>query len=100
MLCIPEHLALQLRLEDEDEREVTLADGSTRLVRQVGPLRVRFKNRISTMSALILGDEVLLGAIPMQAMDIVAIPIRETIDVNPNSPNFGHHRAKGLQRPI
>ncbi|QPN71168.1 hypothetical protein [Synechococcus sp. CBW1108] len=27
MLCIPEHLALQLNLQQESEREVTVADG-------------------------------------------------------------------------
>jgi len=27
MLCIPEHVALQLKLETESEREVSVADG-------------------------------------------------------------------------
>jgi clan AA aspartic protease len=87
-LCIPEHVRLQLRLETLQEREVTLADGSRRSVPYVGPVVVRFKNRIGVMGALVLGDEVLLGAIPMEDMDLVVDPGRRTVDVNPASPNI------------
>ena len=37
MLCIPEHLALQLKLQQESEREVTVADGRSMRVPYVGP---------------------------------------------------------------
>ena len=37
--------------------------------------------------ALVLGDQVLLGAIPMEDMDLVVIPLTRSIDVNPLSPN-------------
>lgn len=30
-LCIPEHVAIQLELTEQEKREVTLADGSKRL---------------------------------------------------------------------
>lgn len=87
-LCIPEHVRLQLRLETLQEREVALADGSCVSVPYVGPLVVRFKNRIGVMGALVLGTEVLLGAIPMEDMDLVVDPRRQTVDVNPASPNI------------
>ena len=87
-LCIPEHVRPQLRLETLQEREVALADGSCVSVPYVGPLVVRFKNRIGVMGALVLGTEVLLGAIPMEDMDLVVDPRRQTVDVNPASPNI------------
>jgi clan AA aspartic protease len=87
-LCIPEHMRVQLRLETLQEREVTLADGSCVSVPYVGPLVVRFKNRIGVMGALVLGTEVLLGAIPMEDMDLVVDPRRQVVDVNPASPNI------------
>ena len=31
-LCIPEHVAIQLQLDELEKREVTIADGSRRLV--------------------------------------------------------------------
>ena len=87
-LCIPEHIRLQLGLETHEEREVTLADGSRKLVPYVGPIEVRFKNRVGYTGALVLGDQALLGAIPMEDMDLVVIPSRQMLDVNPESPNI------------
>ena len=65
-LCIPEHIKIQLQLEEVDQKEVTLADGSSQLIPYVGPIEVRFKNRVGFTGALVLGDQVLLGAIPME----------------------------------
>ena len=93
-LCIPEHLRLQLKLDAIDDKEVTLADGSRKLVPYVGPIEIRFKNRIGFAGALVMGDEVLLGAIPMEDMDLVIIPKTQTLDVNPENPNIAASVAK------
>lgn len=87
-LCIPEHVRLQLGLEPIGFKEVTLADGSRKLVPYVGPVELRFKNRVGFCGALVLGDQVLLGAIPMEDMDLVILPRTRTLDVNPDSPNM------------
>jgi clan AA aspartic protease len=87
-LCIPPHVQLQLALEEIDRKEVTLADGSRQFVPYVGPVELRFKNRVAFTGAVVLGTEVLLGAIPMEDMDVVIIPKTRSIDVNPESPNF------------
>ena len=34
------------------------------------------------------GDEILLGAVPMEDMDLVIIPLTRIVDVNPWSPNI------------
>jgi clan AA aspartic protease len=93
-LCIPEHVQLQLQLDPIDNKEVTLADGSKKLVPYVGPIELRFKNRVGFVGALVMGDQVLLGAIPMEDMDLVIIPSSRTNDINPNSPNFASSIAK------
>jgi clan AA aspartic protease len=87
-LCIPKHIQLQLQLKEIDRKEVTLADGSHKLVPYVGPIEIHFKNRIGFAGALVLGDQVLLGAIPIEDMDLVVIPSLRTLDVNPQSPNI------------
>jgi clan AA aspartic protease len=87
-LCIPEHVRIQLKLEAIEEKEATLADGSKRLVPYVGPIEIKFKNRTGFAGALVLGDRVLLGAIPMEDMDLVVIPKTRTVDINPASPNI------------
>ncbi|MBK5963097.1 clan AA aspartic protease [Thiocystis minor] len=94
MLCIPEHVALQLDLPTESLREVTVADGRSMRVPYVGPLKVAFENRLCFVGALVMGDEVLLGAVPMEDMDLVLSPSRQTIMVNPDSPNIPHARVK------
>src|SRR4029077_18882809 len=93
-LCIPIHIQLQLGLEESMKKEATLADGSKRLVPYVGPVEIRFKNRVGFTGALVLGDEVLLGAIPMEDMDLVIIPKTMTLDVNPSSPNIATSTVK------
>ena len=93
-LCIPEHIRFQLQLEEQDKKEVTLADGSRRLVPYVGPLEIRFKNRVGFAGALVMGDQVLLGAIPMEDMDLVILPKEQRLDVNPENPNIAHSLAK------
>ncbi len=86
-LCIPPHVQIQLGLEEISRKEVTLADAGKQLVPYVGPVELHFKNRIGFAGALVMGDEVLLGAIPMEDMDLVVIPKTRSLDVNPESPN-------------
>ena len=94
-LCIPEHVALQLALAEQDKREVTLADGSKRLIPYVGPIRVQFGDRQCFVGGMVMGDEVLLGAIPMEDMDLVVRPMTREVTVNPASPNIPSAVAKG-----
>jgi len=98
MLCIPEHIALQLKLEQESIREVSVADGRSINVPYVGPIRVGFGKRFCYVGALVLGDEVLLGTVPMEDMDLVISPSRREITVDPASPNIPHVRVKSLIR--
>ncbi|WP_089723903.1 clan AA aspartic protease [Candidatus Thiosymbion oneisti] len=87
-LCIPEHIRIQLKLDAIDKKEVTIADGTRKLVPYVGPIEIRFKNRIGFAGALVMGDQTLLGAIPMEDMDLIVVPLTRTLDVNPGSPNI------------
>jgi clan AA aspartic protease len=96
-LCIPEHVALQLELVEKEKREVTLADGSKRLYPYAGPVELRFGNRSCFVGAMVLGDEVLLGAIPMDDMDLIVRPLTREVLVNPASPNIPSSLAKGFR---
>jgi clan AA aspartic protease len=93
-LRIPEHIQIQLHLEEIDKKEATLADGRRSLVPYVGPIQIRFKNRMGFAGALVMGDQVLLGAIPMEDMDLVILPREHRLDVNPASPNIATSVAK------
>jgi clan AA aspartic protease len=73
MMAINETIKAQLGLEVSDHQSARLADGSVIQLDVVGPIEVRFANRRTVCEAVVLpGDaEVLLGAIPMEAMDVL-----------------------------
>ena len=94
MSCIPEHIAIQLDLETDSMREVTVADGQRASVPCVGPIKLAFENRFCYAGTLVLGDEVLLGVVPMEDMNLVVDPGRRRLTVDPASPNLPHARVK------
>ena len=94
-LCIPEHVELQLQLKTVEMREVILADGQSRRVRYVSPVRIELLNRHCVTGALVFGNQVLLGAIPMDDMNLIIEPARLKVSVNPRAPNIPLSMAKG-----
>ncbi len=93
-MCIPQHVQIQLQLEEIDTKEVTLADGSRKLVPYVGPIELRYENRVGFSGAVVMGETPLLGAIPMEDMDLVVVPKTREVIVNPLNPNVASSTAK------
>ena len=93
LLCIPEHIALQLQLSHKRPREVRTADGKSHFVPYVSPVKLSLLGRECVTGALVLGDQVLLGSIAMADLDLVIEPSRQRVSVNPASPNFALSRA-------
>ena len=96
-LCIPGAVAAQLDLPVLDRRQVTVADDMVMTVDYVGPVRVRFANRQCLVGALVLGNQPLFGAIPMEDMDLVISPARQALVVNPASPNIAASMAMSFR---
>ncbi len=93
---VPSHVAIQLGFDPEEmpRRAVTLADGTHRNVPIVGPVRVHFAGRYCDLSALVLGNEPLMGAVAMEMMDLVLNPATQTLTVNPANPFVAMAPAK------
>jgi hypothetical protein len=72
-----------------EKRKAELANGQIIACDVVGTVEVKFKNRRTMCNAIVLpGDtEVLLGAIPLEDMDVIIHPLRQELMVNPNHPN-------------
>jgi len=87
-MCIPPHIQVQLQLEEADAKEVTLADGTRKFVPYVGPIELRYRNRVGFAGALVMGDMPLLGVIPMEDMDLVVVPKTRQVIVNPLNPDI------------
>jgi clan AA aspartic protease len=95
-LVLPEHIATQLQLTVLETREAVTADGSSHTVPYAGPVRITFEKRNCFVGALIMGNEVLLGAVPMEDMDLIVIPKLLKLAVNPQSPNIPRGHVKQL----
>ena len=87
-LSINETVRAQLDLPFIQKRFGTLADETLIEVDVVGPVEVQFENRRTTVDAIVLpGDaQVLLGAIPMEDMDVLIDPRQQKLVVNPKHP--------------
>ena len=75
-LVINEAIRQKLGLEIQEKRRATLADGATHDYEVTEPVSVHWKNRISSCNAFVLPDSnnVLLGAIPLEDMDLIVNP--------------------------
>ena len=102
MMAINESIQEQLDLPFIDTRKSIMADGSIVEHQVVGPIIVKFKNRTATCNALVLpgNTEPLLGAIPMEEMDVLIHPLRQEMIVNPAHPYYAELKLKGFTKPI
>jgi len=89
MMCINETIQEVLQLPFIERRKTFFANGIAEEFDVVGPIMVKFENRTATCNAFVLtGDsEPLLGAIPMEEMDVLIHPSRQELVVNPKHPD-------------
>ncbi|MCB2263931.1 MAG: clan AA aspartic protease [Candidatus Thiosymbion ectosymbiont of Robbea hypermnestra] len=99
-LCVTEEIALQLGFDLTEARQqvVTLADGHQYKVPKIAPIEVAFGNRSYVTEAVVIGDESLLGALPLEAMDLVVDPRQQRLIANPKHPNYPVALAKKARR--
>jgi len=95
-MCINESVQEQLQLAIVEKRKGQLADGRIVEYEVAGPIEVRFKNRRCVVDAMVLpGDnEMLLGSIPLEDMDVMIHPSRQELIVNPAHPYFAQMKLK------
>jgi clan AA aspartic protease len=95
-LVINEAVQRQLDLRVLHRRTIWLADETTREVDMVGPVEVRFQNRSTIVKAIVLpgSEEILLGAIPLEGLDVFIDPLGQRLIVNPLSPDMGSSQVK------
>ncbi len=95
-MCVTEQIALQLEFDitEVSQQVVTLADGHQRKVPKIAPIEIAFANRTYVTEAVVLGNEPLLGVIPLEAMDLIVDPRQQTLTVNPEHPNYPVALAK------
>ena len=80
-LVINEELREKLGLKVEETSEATLAGGVKIRSQLTEPVRIYWKDRDASCKALVLPDEdeVLLGALPLEDMDVMADPTTQQL---------------------
>lgn len=96
MLAINESIQEQMQFPIVEKRKAQLADGSIVECDVVSHVELKFKNRRTMCNAMVLpGDnEPLLGAIPLEDMDVLIHPLRQELIVNPDHPYFAQMKMK------
>jgi len=75
-LVITEELFQKLGLRVVEERVVNIANGQKAPCKLTSPVKVRWKNRQSPVSAVVIpgAEKILLGVIPLEGMDLIVCP--------------------------
>jgi clan AA aspartic protease len=96
MLAINENIQEQLQLPVVEKRTVQLANSHIAEYDVVAPVELRFKNRRTMCNAIVLpgNSEPLLGAIPLEDMDVLIHPTRQELIVHPDHPYFAQMKLK------
>lgn len=92
MLIITEVIRQQLGLAEEDGYVATLADGLARTYVLTEPVQIQWRDRKTICQAVVIpnADDVLLGVIPLEAMDLIVNPIKQEL--------IGAHGDKAVYR--
>lgn len=88
-LVITEEIQKQLNLPIVGKRLVEMADETLMEVDLAGPLQVRFESRttmIGSAAVMPATSLVLLGAYPMEGLDVFIDPVKERLIINPDAP--------------
>jgi len=88
-LVINEEVQQRLNLRVLGKQTVKLADETLLEVEVVGPVAIRFEDRRTIMTAVVLPatPEVLLGAFPLEGLDAFIDPKRQKLLLNPKTPS-------------
>lgn len=95
-LSINENLVAQLGLEIVGKQSFELADGEIKSFDIAEPVEIRFKNRTTTCNPVVLpgNTEMILGCIPLEDMDVIIDPRKETMELPPDRPYMAKKKLK------
>ena len=96
-LCLPERIANQLKLKYAGEIGIHLANGDKQTCDAMTTVRLEVFGLKWHGQVVVTGDEVLLGAIPMESLNLIVDPKRQLVYPNPDNPNMPVASAKGAR---
>lgn len=84
---LPIHVVQTLGLQVRGNRVTQYADGRRDVVPTTGPVTVNVIGREMITEAVVLGDEVIIGQIVLEMLDLFVDPVNRRIIPNPAHPD-------------
>jgi clan AA aspartic protease len=93
---VPAHVMQKLGLRTRGNRVTQYADGRRDMVPTTGPIAVSVIGRDMITEAMVLGDEVIIGQIVLEMLDLFVDPINRKVIPNPAHPDQPVVKVKRL----
>ena len=88
VLVIPDRIAQQLGLRIRGHQLAKYADGRQESLGVTGPVIIKCLGRETTEDALITGDEVLIGQVVLEKLDLLVDCKNQQLIPNPQNPDY------------
>lgn len=93
---LPPHVTQKLGLQVRGNRVTQYADGRRDVVPTTGPITVSVIGRDMITDAVVLGDEVIIGQVVLEMLDLFVDPVNRKIIPNPAHPDQPVIKVKSL----
>ena len=87
-LVIPPDLVQQLGLRIRGQQVARYANGYEEAIGVTEPVIIEVEGRKTTLEALVVGDEILLGQVVLELLDFLADCKNQRLIPNPANPNY------------
>lgn len=87
-LIIPQYIVTQLGLRILTQRVAEFANGDQQTISVTGAIIVECENRATTDEALVVGNEVLIGQVILEKLDLLVDCKNQKLIPNPANPNY------------
>jgi clan AA aspartic protease len=99
---VPAAIAAELGFDatEVSEAPIILADGRRISCPRIAPVKVGFGDRWCMGDVGVLGDECLLGVVPLELMGLIVDPLQQCVTPNPKHPEGPVVSCRGGYPPI
>ncbi|WNZ25853.1 clan AA aspartic protease [Leptolyngbya sp. NK1-12] len=87
-LVLPKAIVQQLGLRIVGQQPATFADGREAMVDVTGAIQVEWEGRRTIEDALVAGDEVLIGQVVLEKLDLLVDCKNQRLIPNPKHPDY------------
>jgi clan AA aspartic protease len=99
-LVIPAEIVEQLGLRIRGQQLVRYANGSQETLGVTGPVLIECQGRETVDEALVVGDEVLIGQVILEKLDLLVDCKNQRLIPNPANPDYPVTYIKSMARAI